>query len=95
MIGTISHVIIVAVIQLIVGYLTGNYWFGAIFGTAYYLGREVAQAEDRWVKEVSHLYEKALWQKARALDPRAWNTKSVLDWVLPMVVTVAIAVVAK
>jgi len=61
---------------------------GGIAASAYYLGREMAQAEERYLtmhrtnRENAPLYLGFL--------PESWNRKSMLDWMLPLVITLIV-----
>ena len=53
---------------------------------AFYLGREITQAEYRYIKEYcGGKRENMPWWAP--FSPKAWNKKSILDWVLPTVVS--------
>lgn len=60
------------------------------------LGRELAQAEYRYIKaNGGSRYSTPQRPEIASLHPRWWSRDSVLDWVLPVVVTVGIAVLLK
>jgi len=44
-ISSITHAVLALIAQAVIGLLTGNWWAGAAFGAAFYLGREVTQYE--------------------------------------------------
>ena len=74
----------------IIGLLTGNWLAGVCFGAAFFLGREHAQAEYRVIE---HFYEgkRANMPWYGGFEPRGWDMKSMLDWILPTVLTIAIS----
>lgn len=76
----------------IIGLLTGNWFAGACFGAAFFLGREHAQAEYRVIQK---FYEgkRSNMPWYGGFEPRGWDRKSMLDWVLPTTVTIAIALI--
>jgi hypothetical protein len=78
----------------IIGFLTGNWFAGACFGSAFFVGREHAQAEYRVIE---HFYEgkraNAPWYGG--FEPRAWNLKSILDFVLPIAATAIALIIIK
>ena len=46
----VQHIVLALVVQAIVGLLTKNWWAGAAIASAYFIGREFAQAEYRWIE---------------------------------------------
>lgn len=90
MIGTISHVGISLLVQILIGWATGDYWIGVIIGTSYYLGREIAQTEERCVAKLGRKFI-AVREKLSALDPRNWALKGFLDWTMPLLATTIVA----
>lgn len=72
--------------------LTGNWIAGALFSSGYFLGREMAQAEYRVIqKYYDGRRSKMPWYGA--FEARGWDKKSMLDWILPATVTIAIALI--
>jgi hypothetical protein len=63
---------------------TGNLFAGACFGSAFFVGREIAQAEYR-VIQAYYDGKRANMPWYGAFERRAWNVKSILDFVLPIV----------
>ncbi|MBY0344934.1 MAG: hypothetical protein K2Q29_13875, partial [Sphingomonadales bacterium] len=47
----VEHGLITAAVQLLVGWLTGNWWAGGGLTSGYFIGREIAQAEYRWIEQ--------------------------------------------
>ena len=41
----LEHLLLALAVQVIVARLTGNWWTGAALASAYFIGREAAQAE--------------------------------------------------
>jgi hypothetical protein len=78
----------------IIGLLTGNWFAGACVGSAFFVGREHAQAEYRVIE---HFYEgkraNAPWYGG--FERRAWNLKSILDFVLPIAATAIALIIIK
>jgi len=88
---TVGHIIIALAVQAIVGLITGNWWAGAAWGAAFYLGRELAQAEYRWI-ETYGAGRRANMPWWGPFDPRVWRKfDEWADWVAP---AVAVAIVA-
>lgn len=87
-----NHIPLALAIQL-ASLLAGfDAWTGAAAGAWYFIGREYAQAEYRLIE---HHYggKRANMPKLAPLrEARAWDVKSVLDWVLPTTAVVAVAV---
>jgi hypothetical protein len=68
--------------QVVVGLLTGNLLAGALFGFAFFLGREHAQAQAKLGYTFRTTFE--------AFDVRKWSLDAKLDLLFP---AVAVAVV--
>jgi hypothetical protein len=81
------HIIPAVIIQLLLSSI--DWWFGALFASGYYLGREMAQAEHRVIQKYYGGRSNMPWYGA--FEPRGWNRKALLDWVLPTIVTMIIA----
>jgi hypothetical protein len=83
-----THIIPALLVQLLLSPF--GLWFGALFAISYYLGREMAQAEYR---NILYNYggKRANMPWWGAFQPRAWNMKSMLDWILPTVTVLTIA----
>lgn len=74
--------------QTVISLITSNWWIGAAFGAAFFIGREHAQAEakvrkDGWAK---HPY-------FECFAPRYWSLDAVLDFVVPALAVVTTALV--
>ena len=89
--GLLEHLVIAVIVQFVMARLTGSWWLGAALASAYFLGREIAQAEYRWIE----LYGGGLRSNMPwwgPLDLRVWTTLDQwLDWIGPLVATVLIA----
>jgi hypothetical protein len=87
-----EHLGYALLMQAAIGLLTGDWWAGAAFGAAWFLGREHAQAEYRYI----HLnggdrYATKRIPEFAAFDPRLWSQDSMMDFALPVVGVVAMA----
>ena len=91
-ITNLYHAIYALGIQLAVGLLTGNWWVGAAAGSFFFIGREIAQAEYRWIKEFGS-GKRANMPETGGLDWRVWRGEydAIFDWLLPSVVVWAVA----
>jgi hypothetical protein len=78
----------------IIGLLTGNWLAGAMLGIGFYLGREHAQAEYR-VIQTYYGGKRANMPWYGGFERRAWNVKSILDFVLPIVATTIVLIIIK
>lgn len=88
-----EHAIVALVLQTIVGLSTRNWWTGAALASAYFIGREVAQAEYRWI-EVFGQGHRANMPWWGPLDLRVWpKLDQWVDWIAPLVVTCTLAYV--
>lgn len=87
----VEHGLITAAVQLLVGWLTGNWWAGGGLTSGYFIGREIAQAEYRWIEQFgTGLRADMPWHAV--FDPRVWQTADqTADWLGPVIVTLAIA----
>lgn len=88
----LEHTLVAVAIQLIYVMLTNDWCIGAVAGSFFFIGREHAQAEDRWIcrfstkgRETAPFY--------CGLDPRVWYKEldAILDWVIPTITVVIIA----
>ena len=71
--------------------LTGLNWAACFWSAAFYLGRELAQAEYRYIQEHGGKRDKCPWYCG--IYPSAWTAKSVIDCLLPWVVCLAAAII--
>lgn len=85
-----AHSVIALVLQAIIGLVSGDWWVGAAAGSFYFIGREYAQAEYR---NIEHNYNgrRANMPYFGGLELRAWTLKGVLDFVLPSLAVVLVA----
>ena len=68
---------------------TGNLWYG-VAASAFYAGRELAQAEYRWIERygAGRRANMPFWGQ---FDPRVWTFKSLSDMLLPLAATALVA----
>jgi hypothetical protein len=87
----IEHMLVAVVIQAIIGLTTRRWWAGAALASGYFVGREIAQAEYRWIEHFGEgLRANLPWWGAA--DPRVWQRPDqIADWLGPVIITVAIA----
>jgi hypothetical protein len=88
-----NHIVLALAIQCPIGLLSGNWWMGAAAGAAFFLGREIAQAEYR---NIEHNFggRRANMPWWGGFEPRAWTRKGLLDWLLPSAAVIAVAIFA-
>lgn len=92
---TVGHIIIALAVQALVGLTTGDWWAGAAWGAGFYVGRELAQAEYRWIETYGQ-GRRANMPRWGAFDPRVWRKlDSWLDWALPAAAVVLVAGLAQ
>lgn len=91
----VEHLLLALAVQALVGLTTRNWWAGAALASAYFLGREVAQAEYRWIEQFGHgLRANMPWWGP--LDLRVWpKLDQWVDWIAPLVGTCTLAHVMK
>ena len=93
MIVNFIHVAIAIAVQLVIGLVTGDWFAGACFGSAFYIGREITQAEYRVIEQF-YDGKRANMPWYGGFEPRAWELKSLLDWILPTVTCLIILIIA-
>lgn len=86
-----QHAIMALVAQAAIGLLTGNWWAGAALASAYFIGREVDQAEYRWIEQYGNGRRANMPWWGR-FDLRVWpKLDQWVDWIAPLAVTCAVA----
>lgn len=87
----LEHTLIALAVQLVVGLTTRNWWAGAALASAYFVGREIAQAEYRWIETLGHgLRADMPWWGP--FDPRVWpKADQWVDWIGPVITTCGLA----
>ncbi len=87
----IEHALAALVIQTLVAFITRNWWLGAMLASGYFLGREIAQAEYRWIEQFGDgLRANMPWWGA--LDLRVWpRADQWADAIAPLCVTMLLA----
>jgi len=89
---TWGHIIGALVVQVIIGAATGNWWAGAAFGAAFFVGREITQAEYRWIETFGQ-GRRANMPWWGPFDRRVWTEADQwLDWVAPVLAVIAVGV---
>ena len=86
----LAHPVIALVLQAIIGLASGDWWTGAAAGAFYFIGREYAQAEYR---NIEHNYGgfRRNMPYFGGLEPRAWTPKGLLDFILPSIAVILVA----
>lgn len=80
-----EHLGFALLVQAVIGLLTGNWWAGAAAGAFFFLGREHAQAEHRYIyANGGARYLTPAMPELAALNPRHWRLDDVLDCVVPV-----------
>ena len=85
-----SHVVITVVGMILTYVLFGNPIIGGLLATFLFIGREHAQAEYRYMHKHGLNRESSPWCKG--FKRESWDLKSILDWALPLIVTIAVAI---
>jgi hypothetical protein len=90
----LEHSAYALLFMAIIGLLTGNWFAGACFGSAFFVGREHAQAEYRVIE---HFYEgkRANMPWYGGFEPRGWDRKSLMDFLLPIAATAIALIIIK
>ncbi|MEW9854123.1 hypothetical protein [Novosphingobium sp. M1R2S20] len=89
--GFLGHVALALAIQALIGASTKSWWAGAGVASAYFIGRELAQAEYRWIEMYGEgLRANMPWWAP--FDSRVWpKADQWLDWIAPSGVTACVA----
>ena len=87
----LPHIIMALAAQAAIGLLTQRWWAGAAVASVYFIGREIAQAEYRWIEQFGDgLRANMPWWAP--LDLRVWaKADAWLDWIGPVVATGIVA----
>lgn len=87
----LEHTLFALALQAAIGLLTRNWWAGAALASAYFIGREFAQAEYRWIELYGHgLRANMPWWDP--FDLRVWpKLDQWIDWIGPLVATSGVA----
>ena len=87
----IEHTLIALVIQAAIGLATRNWWAGAALASGYFIGREIAQAEYRWIELFGEgLRANLPWWGA--FDRAVWTRPDqIADWLGPVLATTLVA----
>ena len=90
------HTLMALALTLAAGLVLGAWWTGAAAASAYFLGREIAQAEYRWIERHGAGLRANMPALAIFSEPRGvWSEKSWLwDAALPAVAVCVLAYVA-
>lgn len=64
-----------------------------MLGAAFYMGRELAQAEYRYIQANGGQRDEVPWYCG--FLPEAWNKKGVLDWVGPLVLAILYILISR
>jgi hypothetical protein len=86
------HILFALACQLAIGLLTGNWWAGAAFGAAFFVGREHAQRQYKiagWTKGLS-INELNAWE---GFDFFLWKRDALLDLFAPVLVVIGVALI--
>lgn len=86
-----GHIALALVIQLGLRLLTRSWAAGTAAACAWFISREITQAEYRWIEHLGG-HKRANMPWWGGLDPRVWHgSHSWLDWIAPCLVTCAVA----
>lgn len=90
----LEHALIALAIQALIARVTGSWWAGAAIVSAYFVGREIAQAEYRWI-EVYGAGLRANMPWWGPFDLRVWPKRDQwIDWIGPLAATMLAALIA-
>ena len=86
-----EHSIATALVITACGLAFGLWLHAALAMAALFIGREIAQAEYRWIEDYGD-GRRANMPWWGAFDPRVWDLHSMLNWIGPAVIAVAVIV---
>ncbi|MNJ35688.1 hypothetical protein D3C77_304410 [compost metagenome] len=93
-ISPLGHAIAALALQILAG-LTHSMWgMGGALGCLWFIAREHTQAEYRWIAMFGH-GKRANMPWWGGFDWRVWDMASLLDWLVPVLVCIAVYLVAK
>ena len=83
----IEHALVALAVQVAIGLTTRQWWAGAMLACGYFIGRELAQAEYRWIEQFGEgLRANAPWWAA--FDPKVWTrADQIADVLGPIIAT--------
>jgi hypothetical protein len=89
----VEHALVALAIQIAIGLWTRNWWAGAALACGYFIGREMAQAEYRWIEQFGGgLRANMPWWGA--FDARVWpRADQLADIAGPLLATLTLATV--
>ena len=82
----LEHAGYAALMQLVIGLVTGDWFAGACFGIAFFVGREHAQAQVKLGYTLKTTFQ--------AFDVRKWSRDAQLDLLFPTIACLIILVIA-
>jgi len=87
-----THLVQALILQLILFFIFNDLWIGVFSSSAFFAGREIAQAEYRWIQQYGNGKRSNLpWWGF--LDYRVWPISSwFFDLLLPIIGVVGVAV---
>ena len=86
----LAHILLALLIMVPVALLSRSWAAGAAAACAWSISREITQAEYRWIEQYGGgLRANMPWWGG--FDPKVWHADAMLDWVLPSLVVVGIA----
>ena len=93
--GLFEHAVFALIIQAVIGLATRNWWAGAALACGYFIGRELAQAEYRWIEQFGNgLRANMPWWGV--FDLRVWpRLDQWADRIGPIVSTTAMALIVR
>jgi hypothetical protein len=81
-----EHAGYAALMQLVIGLVTGDWFAGACFGIAFFVGREHAQNQDK----LGYTFKTTF----QAFDVRKWSRDAQLDLLFPVIACCMIMLIA-
>lgn len=89
--SNIVHGVIALIFQLIIGILSGNWWYGAFLAAGLFWGREHDQKQHNIATATGRKVKDLQWYEGA--DMTKWHLDSIMDFTVPFVSTIAVALV--
>ena len=89
-----THIFVTVLAQITIGLLFRKWLLGGILAASFYLGREITQAEYRWISSLGE-GRRANMPWWGGFDPQVWNFKSLGDVLFPAIAVVAVYGIAR
>lgn len=84
-----AHGLVALLLTILTFYTLGDPWLGALSASGFYFGREVSQAEYKWLYDYREVRANMTWWQG--FDVRRWSQDALADFLMPVVASFAAA----